>query len=351
MKFRIGALVACAAMGTLSGCTSSSHHTTSTSTSTVSGPSVIQHTSAFTALPLKNTAAISEVADKVRTPDGSWQISAGKPVTAMNDGGVRYTAASGYSLVPVTWLFTPNPPTYVGSNASGGPDGPTTALVLHAGAHPIALTSNPTTSGSTLVTMPTSAVSQAHLSVDFDHVSQIVSMEGRRDTRSAPETAALYDGIASLGTGQCPPVQSQFSSTGGQFSGTCGLSNVSRSAWLPGRGWAGKNQVWIQVTGVLNPGTMTWVDKVNNKDVVTHYTSTASLTGAMVGGSQAVSVNQQHNQYLMLFKAAANTGSMNLKVDEMFTGTANGDIKPPLSAPKNQSAAVEIVSSLSFQKG
>lgn len=352
MKLRAATLIACAAVASvsLSACSHDDHKAVRPSATSSNGASVIQHTGAYTALPIKTTAPISVSAESVRTPDGSWQISMAKSSATYTDSGVTYTAPSGYVLVPVTWLYTPNPPTYVGSNASGGPDAPSTRLNLHAGSRSISVTPNPTTSGSALLTLAASSVSAANLSVDFDGVSQKVDASGVRDRRSSPKTDALYDSIASLGTGVCPEVRSQFSSTGGQFFGTCGLSNVSRAAWLPGRGWAGDHQVWIQVTGVLNPGTMTWVDKVDGKNVVTNYDSTASLTGAQVGGSQAVSVETKHNQYLMLFRAPANTGSMNLKVNELFTGSAKGDIKSGLSAPKNQSAAVEIVSSLSFQR-
>ena len=323
----------------------------SASGSSVPAGTVIQRTASGTVLPVSASVPVRSGSTSVITPDGSWEASTsafGKTITL---GKTAYTAPSGQVVVPVTWVFTPPSASTTGSGASSSvPDSPRTKITLVADGKSYTVTNNPTTSSASVVTIPAAAAKNMHIEFTFDGVKQTVSAAGVRVLGKAAQTDGLYDGLSTSGTGVCPVVANNFTGTGGAFTSTCGLVSVSRAAWLPEQGWAGKGQVWVSVTGIVNPGTMTWTDKIKKKTTVTKYNVTGALSGATLAGNQASDVQRNGSSYTMVFKASAGTGSMTLKVNEVLTGKATSDIKAPLTAPSTQKVSVQIVSALTFQK-
>lgn len=353
MRHAVTALAAFGAAATLAACSSSGPHPNPSKaipTVSSSSPSVIQHTTANSVLRVNAGVSVAPGASTVLTPDGGWQISSSPFGSSLTVGSKRYQAPVGYVIVPVAWLFTPPAPVTVGAGAATGPTSPSTVLGLDTAGGKYTLTRSATSAGSVLVTVPVKSATKLSTSVTFDKVVQQVDTAGHRVAGVGLAAVGQYDGLSNTGTGTCPPVASQFSGTGGQFSGTCGLVSISRSAWLSGKGWAGPGQMWVQVTGIVNPGTMSWTDTVAGKKVVTKYTVSGVLTGASLNNNQATSTDRRNSSYVMLFRAPSGTGSLTLKVNEILTGKATTPIKAPMSAPATQQASVVIVSALTFQK-
>lgn len=358
MKNAFVAAVATAALLSLglAGCSGSSDtpkptsKTNKVSTSTTPAKAV-QNTETGKVLPIKVTIPVAGSAESVKTPDGGWRISPASFGPQVSYGGINYKAPTGSMIVPISWLYTPPAPSTSGEGAvSPVPSAPATKLSLVAGKKVYPLTTNPTTSGSVLVTIPAADVPAMKIAMSFDKVTQKVNSAGQRVLNVGIASDGLYDGLSNTGTGVCPSVSSQFTGLGGRFTGSCGLNSITRSAWLPGIGWAGNHQVWVQVTGIINPGAMTWTDKSGKKTITTKYDVKGSLTGATLSGNAATDVKQTGASYTLRFKATAGVGSMPLKINEVLTGKATTPIKAPMTAPTTQQVQVDIVSPLTFQK-